>query len=107
MNAQLTNTAKSILNNIYEEYLDKLKNGLSAEEANNFANRFDEKCKSLSVIPEGDANAALEELDETNFTKYIDILGDFKLTSCAISYMENRYANGIKQMIDVAKKVIS
>ena len=51
--------------------------------------------------------AALEELDETNFIKYIDILGDFKLTSCAISYMENRYANGIKQMIDVAKKVIS
>lgn len=103
----LTNITESVLNDIYAEYLDKLKNGMSAEEANLFAYRFDEKCKSLSTTPEGDVNIALEELEEIKFIKYIDILGDFKLTNHAISYMENRSANSIKRVIDVAKKVIS
>lgn len=103
---EISNAAKDFLNSIYQEYMDKLKNGESLKQAMCFYNNIERKCKASSSMPKEDVDVILDELIQIHFARRINIIGDFELTTNAITYMENRFKRKAKGLFDIFSKFI-
>ena len=101
---EISNAAKDFLNGIYQEYIDKLKNGESLKQAMLFYNNIERKCKTSLSMPKEDVDVILDELIQIHFAKRVNIIGDFELT--AITYMENRFKRNAKGLFDIFSKFI-
>lgn len=102
MQHELTRLTDAFLCEVYKEYLERLKDGESLCQAITFQNNFEVKCNAAATNPEDDVNQALLELKSAGFVT-MNIIGDFKLTPDAVSFMEHRFQNNLTKLIDFLK----
>lgn len=96
---KLTNDADKLICCIYKEYLEKRKSGISKPEAKEFDGNFYRNIKALSKWNDADISDTLQELHDKEFIKE-NILGDFSLLDSTVVYMENRFKNGLSEVMD-------
>lgn len=93
MNIELTKSAKKSIAKIYKEYLRRVKNGESKEQAKSFRSGNVEQFELIKSIQED-----VRDLIEAGFIK-MDIIGDFELQNKAVVYMENLAPDTIKEWL--------
>lgn len=102
---QLTNKADKLICIIYKTLLERESKGLSESEANMFDHNFDKTTVDLFTWHNDDIHNKLSELSKNGLIKlYID--HGFRMTDEGILYMENRFRNGLKELIDIVSKSI-
>ena len=90
---------------IYEEYLNRRKSGLSKSQAKLFDNPALLQEQFLQGIHEDDISDAILELSHSNAIRmYYN--RSFYLEDSGIIYMENRFKNGLKEVVDFISKFI-
>lgn len=88
---------------IYKEYLSRRKNNISKSSSSMFQSTNFETL--FPDVNQEDFMSDLSELKKHNFVKlYID--GSFILNSEAVVYMENRFKNGLIEVVDFISKFI-
>lgn len=88
---------------IYKEYLSRRKNNISKSSSSMFQSTNFETL--FPDVNQEDFMSDLSELKRHNFVKlYID--GSFILNSEAVVYMENRFKNGLIEVVDFISKFI-
>lgn len=103
--AELTKDANLLVCCIYKEYLSRRKSGLSKGEASLFENDLRAISNKISSWSTEDISDTLLELKGMAFVKmYID--GSFQITKELIIYMENRFKNGLTEVMDFISKFI-
>lgn len=103
--AELTKDADKVLCIIYKQYLSNIKNGNSKVSSNSFEENFHESDKILSRWHPDDVSNSVLELGRKKYLK-IYIGGNFLLTDQAIIYMENRFKNGLHEVIELVSKFV-
>lgn len=96
---ELTKDADKVICCIYKEYLEKRKSGISKSEAKKFDGNFYREVKALSKWDSVDVSDTLQELHNKEYIKK-NILGNFSLLDSAVVYMENRFKNGLNEVMD-------
>ena len=96
---ELTKDADKLICCIYKEYLEKRKSKVPKLEAKEFEGNFYKDIKALSNWSDPDISETLQELHDKKYVKK-DVLGDFILNDDAIIYMENRFKDGLKEVMD-------
>lgn len=100
---QLTNDADKLVCQLYKAYLEKRKSGIDKLNSKHFS--FDE-IKSLKPFicwSESDIASTIAELSKSNFgAMYLD--KGFSANDQFIIYMENRFKNGLSEVIDFIAK---
>lgn len=104
MNVTLTKDADRFLCTIYKEYLIRL-DTITRQEAMYFKNSIMGKDSCLSDFNSDDMQQFFIELKSCGFIK-VFIGGDFVLEFPAIVYMENRFKNGIKEVVEFIGNLI-
>nr|WP_294665434.1 hypothetical protein [uncultured Ruminococcus sp.] len=102
---ELTKDADKMICIIYKMYLEKIKSGMSKVASNAFEEDFYKSDKMLSKWHDDDVNMTFLELGQKKYLK-IHITGDFEITNQAIIYMENRFKNGLLDLVDFVTKFI-
>lgn len=88
---------------IYKEYLARRKNNISKDSARMFqSTSFD---ALFPDINRRDFMSDLSELKRNNFIKMFTE-GSFELNAEAVIYMENRFKNGLTDVVDFISKLI-
>ena len=106
MEISLTKDADKAICLIYKEYLSKREAGLPKRAAKDFSDR-DKWPKSFSSeLGFLDFLDTLKELKENGFIKMF-IGGGFQIEDIGIVYMEQRFPNGIAQVLDWHGKIKS
>lgn len=100
MNIELTRDAKKAAAKIYKEYLNRIDNGLTKSEAKIFSDSDMEM-----LFKNEDFDDIKSELVST-FSMKTNILEDITLSSSFISFMENRFKNGIKDVVGFLSQFI-
>lgn len=106
MSKELTKDADKMLCEIYATYLSRRDDGMPKSAAADFSDE--------SKLPEvhkadwlsQDGKAALRELKQAGFVSMF-IYGGFSLEASAIVYMENRFKNGLSEVLDFVGKIKS
>lgn len=96
---ELTKDADKVICCIYKEYLERRKSGMSKSQAKEFDGNFYRNVKTLSKWNSADVSDTLQELHNRELIKK-NVIGDFTLLDSAISYMENRFKNGLSEVVD-------
>lgn len=104
MDTVLTKDAEKLLCLIYKDYLEKRKGGLPKSSARTYSERSDLPLSVLDHFSSKDAWDTIRELKRTGFVRGYSYSG-FMLTDQAIIYMENRFPNGIKQVLEWLGKI--
>lgn len=102
---ELTKDADKMICVIYKMYLEKIKSGISKAASNAFEKDFYKSDKLLSKWHSDDVTSTFLELGQKKYLK-IYISGNFEITNQAIIYMENRFKNGLLDLIDLVSKFI-
>ncbi len=99
----LTKNSKKVICVVYKMFLERRKNGISIDSAKLFELDFYKEDKNLSNWTENDITSCLEELENNN---YISTCNDmsFELHNNAIVEMENRFKNGVIDVVDFIAK---
>ncbi len=96
---ELTKDADKMLCCLYKEYLQRIKSGNSKNASKLFNIEYTRTDNVLSQWHNDDVLATRNELSKKGLLKAY-VSGNFELTDEAVSYMENRFKNGL---IDVIK----
>ena len=106
MDTKLTKDADRMICEIYATYLERRSNGLPKKAAADFSDEssFPEIHKADWLSQDG--KTALQELNKAGFVSTF-IYGGFSLKDPAIIYMENRFKNGLADVIDFLAKIKS
>lgn len=104
MSIELTKEADKMICEIYAAYLDRRSTGVSKQDAVNFAIKAKWPEKFASDWDSPDGTAALIELKRTGLVKYYQ-RSAFVLNDKAIIYMENRFKNGVSEVLDWLGKI--
>ena len=95
----ITRSADKVICLIYKEFLDRRDSGASIEDARDFSDQFCMSLPKLSAMNPADVETAFQELK-----RYIT--GDFDLTNSGIIYLENRFGDNVKNVLDWIGKLI-
>ncbi|MBP3272629.1 MAG: hypothetical protein J6M17_10460 [Ruminococcus sp.] len=95
----ITRESEKLLCCMYKIYLDRRKNNISRSEAKTFDDDFYSSEKQLEKYSDSDISDCLEELEQKGYIKS-DVLDNVELTNDTIIYMENRFINGAKEVLD-------
>ena len=96
---KLTHDGDNLICCLYKMYLEARKNGVDKLDARQFDYDFWKQSGFLLRMSAEDAADTVFELEHAGLVEmYTD--GGFKLTDAAIVYMEQRFANGIKDVLD-------
>ena len=95
----LSKDADKMICVIYKDYLEKRKNGASKSEAKDFRDFPD---RSGELFPKWNHSDIMDTFREVSkaFGIKMDIIGGFELNDAAIIYMENRFPDGLKQVLE-------
>lgn len=100
----MTKDADKLLCCIYKIYLERRKSGMSKYDSKKFQDDFYKSDNHLSSWSDDDISDTLEELKKNNYvTLFID--GSFTLENDAIIYMENRFKNGLTEVLEIISKM--
>ena len=100
----ITKDSEKVICCLYKMYLVRRKNGESRDDARLFNEDFYKSDKNLSKWNESDIRSCIEELEDYEYVK-TDIIGDIKLTDSTIKEMENRFKNGLSEVVDLITKL--
>lgn len=100
MNIELTRDAQKAAAKIYKEYLNRIDSGLTKSDAKIFSDSDMEM-----LFKNEDFDDIKSELVST-FSMKTNILEDITLSSSFISFMENRFKNGIKDVVGFLSQFI-
>lgn len=102
---KLTKDADKLSCAVYKKYLELRKSGISKANAKHFDESFYKDIDLLSKWLDDDVDETLNELKRAGFIKkYMD--GGFQLQDDFITYMENRFKNGVLEVSDFITKFI-
>ncbi len=101
----ITRESEKILCCLYKIYLERRKNGISKATAREFENSVLQEDKHLSKIDHETISECLSELKDNGYL-WINIWDDFKIEDKSIIYMENRFKNGLDEVVDALSKLI-
>lgn len=105
MAINLTKDADKLICLIYKEYLRRRAAGSGKKEAANFMDS-DRTGEAFSDFPDCDLQETLNELKDAGLIK-IFIYGDFELDTSGVIYMEQRFPNGVSQVLEWLAKIKS
>ncbi|QIK56633.1 hypothetical protein G7059_01615 [Erysipelothrix sp. HDW6A] len=105
MSIELTKDQSTYLVAVYKMYLDKIKDGQSKSQASNFESGFWKNSKYLMTWHPDDISQVHMQLSKIGLFKTW-IMGDFVLQPDAIFIMENRFKNGLKEVVEFLTKFI-
>lgn len=101
----LTKDTDKMLCLIYREYLNRRKSDIPKSEAVMFEHPSMLQTQFLQDYLEDDINSTILELKKNDLIKaYID--NSFRLNDSLIVYMENRFKNGLKEVVDFLSKIL-
>lgn len=102
-NIELSKDADKSLCLIYKEYLSRRKNNISKDSARMFQSTSFE-----TLFPNVNQDDFASDLCELHKSKLIKMFteGSFVLNTEAIIYMENRFKNGLTDVVDFISKLI-
>jgi len=100
-----THGAELVMSVLYKEFLSRQKNGFSRSDAVKFESAEILQSTLFSDRPLQDIEPAIDELKSLNYVK-TNILGNIFLTDKSISIMENRFKNGLVEVLDFVSKFI-
>lgn len=102
---ELTKETQKLICLVYKEYLERRKNGFSRDNSAFFRFNFAKDIPQLLKYNPDDIESCLTELSKKGYVKkYVD--GGFKLESKGIVMMENRFKNGIKEIVSFIKQIV-
>lgn len=101
----MTKDADKMLCCLYREYLNRIKTGSSKISSRDFTSEYASSDEILSKWHSDDVSATCNELKREGYLS-INIIGNYRLTDDAISYMENRFINGLYEIADFVTKFI-
>lgn len=107
---ELTKDSDALLCAIYKDYLQKRKNGESKDTAKNLGSASDIQSKIVPKWILGDVEETLRTLSSSEMVScfYADDTVHFaELSEKGIFYMENRFKNGISDVLDHLQKIKS
>lgn len=101
----MTKSADKLLCVIYRDYLSRIKLGQSMSDANRFTTDYFET-ETSSVSKNNDDIIQLKtELRKADLLK-VSVSGNANLTPYGIEYMENRFKNGLAEVLDFLSKFL-
>lgn len=103
--ANLTKDADKMVCTLYKVFLNHRKEGQSREEARCFEDLFFIQEKPFSTMNRQDVSDLQLELARANYIKR-NIMGDCKLTDIAIIDLENRFKNGVADVLSFLSQFI-
>ena len=101
----MTKDADKMLCCLYRTYLNRIKAGNSKTSSKDFKAEYIESDEVLSKWHPDDVFATRNELKRAGYLT-VNIIGNFRLTDEAITYMENRFKNGLNEVIDFITRFI-
>lgn len=104
METSLTKDADKLICLIYKEFLSRRDSGVARRQAKDFAEPRQWPASFLQTFREEDIGDTLAELKRACFVRYY-INGGFQLEDQGIIYMEQRFPNGIAQVLDWLAKI--
>ena len=102
---QLTKDADKLLCCLYKEYLERRKSNCTKAVSRSFDTDFYTKDKNISSWSYSDRTDTLLELGRAKYIR-LCLGGEFELEDTAIIYMENRFKNGLLEVVDFISKLI-
>ena len=102
----LTKAADKFLCLVYAVYLKRVKEGVPRSDAANFWADESWKCELFSGLPDSDYRDIVRELAAA-FDLSADMEGSFILSHNALVYMENRFKNNLKEVLDYVSSAFS
>ena len=109
MNTRLTKDADKLLCILYKDYLIKVKNGLSKSKSSYFGDSNEITTKYLPNCHPEDVAKTCWELHSSGYltcSSGDDLANHVTFTPNGIAYMENRFKNNLKEVIDCISKFI-
>jgi hypothetical protein len=101
----LTNDADKMICCVYRTFLQRRKNGSSKSVARYFYDDYFKTDEKLSSWIPADLDDTLLEIGRAGLVQ-VYIGGNFELTDLGIIYMENRFKNGLIEVVDFISKLI-
>lgn len=105
MRVEITKDAEKMLVALYRAFLDRRKEGLSKRDARRFEDGYFSREKPFSSMNPADVSDTRMELYQCNLLK-IYIGGDCELSDSAIIYLENRFKNGLTDVLSFLAQFI-
>lgn len=102
---ELTKDADKMICCIYKTFLQRRKSGISKSSAKQFSDDYFQSDKQLSSWLPDDLDDALLEIGRAGLVA-VYLGGNFDLTDSGIIYMENRFKNGLNEVLDFISKLI-
>lgn len=102
---ELTKDADKMICCIYKTFLQRRKSGISKSSAKQFSDDYFQSDKQLSSWLPDDLDDTLLEIGRAGLVA-VYLGGNFDLTDSGIIYMENRFKNGLNEVIDFISKLI-
>lgn len=106
MGIELTKDADKMLCEVYAAYLDRRSEGIPKRSAKDFADKEKWPSTYTSEWISEDGVDTLRELKRAGMVK-LYLYGGFCLEDSAIVYMENRFKNGISEVLEWIGKIKS
>lgn len=101
----MTKDADKMLCCLYKEYLNRINVGASKTSSREFTPEYIQSDDVLSKWHPDDVLITRTELKNLGYIT-VNIIGKFRLTDEAISYMQNRFKNGLNEVIAFITKLI-
>lgn len=105
MTEQLTKDADRVLCSLYKEYLNRRKAGWSRAEAKDISVSYFRETESFSNMPMDDVLDIMAELQRAGYVE-ADFNGDGFLRDKTIIEMENRFKNGLTEVLSFLARFI-
>lgn len=109
MNPSISRDADKLLCVLYKSFLEQRKNSVSKSDARSFGSSHDIHEKLLPSWLFEDVDETCRELSRNGLLKCSwadDIADDVLLSDAAIVYMENRFKNGLSEVIKFVSEVL-
>lgn len=106
MGIQLSRDADRAICTIYKEYLSKRDNGLPKYQAKRFSDFEEWHSILLTELSDDDAKETIAELARAGLAQMY-LGGGFALNDEAVIYMEQRFPNGVSQVLEWLAKIKS
>lgn len=104
MEIHLTKEADKLICLIYKDYLNRRESGMSKSSAKSYAERSDWPESLTEGFSDDDVRDTLRELKNNGLTRNY-LYGGFALTDQGIVYMEQRFPDGVAQILDWLGKI--
>ena len=105
MNVEITKDAEKMIVALYKVYLSRRKAGQSKQEARRYEDNYFDITSPFSKMHPADVSDTRLELAQCGLLR-VYIGGDCELTDHAIIYLENRFKNGLSDVLSFIAQFI-